>query len=100
MIGSTSGIAPQERTMQRMTYFQRPRRTFPDMPPARRRLVIAGLVASALLFLGGFGMAAYLWKLSRLFPEAPFKQPSRLYGSATQLAPGAVFSAGEMVAEL
>jgi len=86
--------------MQRMTYFQRPRRTFPDMPPARRRLVIAGLVASALLFLGGFVMAAYLWKLSRLFPEAPFKQPSRLYGSATQLAPGAVFSAGEMVAEL
>ena len=40
---------------------------------------------SALLFLGGFVLAGYLWKLSRKFPEAPFKQPSRLYASAPTL---------------
>jgi penicillin-binding protein 1B len=70
------------------------------MSPARRRLVIAGLVTSALLFLGGFVLTGYLWSLSRRFPEAPFQQPSRLYGSATLLAPGTAFSAEEMVAEL
>ncbi len=88
---------------QLLSYFQRyrrPRRTFPEMDPARRRLVIAGLVTSALLFLSGFGLAGYLWSLSRKFPEAPFVQPSRLYGSATVLAPGAVLSPGEMIAEL
>jgi penicillin-binding protein 1B len=62
--------------------------------------VIAGLVASALLFLGGFGLAGYLWSLARQFPQAPFKQPSRLYGTATRLAPGEALSADEMVAEL
>ncbi|HKI02406.1 MAG TPA: PBP1A family penicillin-binding protein [Thermoanaerobaculia bacterium] len=86
--------------MQPAAFFQRPRRTFPEMDPARRRLVIAGLVASALLFVGGFVMAAYLWKLSRQFPDSPYRQPSRLYGSATELAPGALVSADEMVAEL
>src|SRR5262245_57426744 len=85
--------------MMQQALFQRPRRTFP-MDPARRRLVIAGLVASALLFLGGFGFAGYLWSVSRQFPEAPFPQPSRLYGSATRLAPGAVLSAAEMATEL
>ena len=80
--------------------YRRPRRAFPEMDPARRRLVIAGLVTSALLFLSGFGLAGYLWSLSRKFPEAPFVQPSRLYGSATRLAPGAVLSPGEMIAEL
>ena len=86
--------------MQRAPLFQRPRRRFPDMDPARRRLVIAGLVASLLLFLGGFTAAGYLWKLSRQFPGAPYLQPSRLYGAAPQLAPGAALSADEMVAEL
>lgn len=80
--------------------YRRPRRTFPEMDPARRRLVIAGLVTSALLFLSGFGLAGYLWSLSRKFPEAPFVQPSRLYGSATRLAPGVPLSPEEMVAEL
>ena len=86
--------------MQRAPLFEWPRRRFPEMDPARRRLVIAGLVASALLFLGGFVLAGTLWRLSRRFPEAPFAQPSRLYGSVTRLAPGALLSADEMAAEL
>ncbi|HEY7216233.1 MAG TPA: transglycosylase domain-containing protein, partial [Thermoanaerobaculia bacterium] len=86
--------------MQPRALFQRPRHRFPEMGPARRRLVIAGLVASLLLFLGGFAVSASLWHLSRRFPEAPFAQPSRLYGAATQLAPGIAFSADDMVAEL
>jgi penicillin-binding protein 1B len=84
--------------------FLRPRRElidgWPEMTPARRRLVIAGLAISVLLFLGGFVLAGYLWKISRQFPEAPFKQPSRLYAAATVLAPGETFSPAEMVAEL
>jgi penicillin-binding protein 1B len=91
---------PREQTMQPQYAFLRPRREFPEMTPARRRLVIAGLAVSVLLFLGGFVLAGYLWKLSRKFPEAPFRQPSRLYASATVLTPGEVFSPAEMVAEL
>ncbi len=86
--------------MQPQYAFRRPRREFPERPPARRALVIAGLAVSALLFLGGFVLAGYLWKLSWKFPEAPFKQPSRLYASAPVLSPGEPFSPDEMVAEL
>jgi penicillin-binding protein 1B len=86
--------------MQAGYAFRRPRREFPEMSPARRRLVIAGLAVSALLFLGGFALAVSLWHVSRKFPEAPYRQPSRLYASATVLAPGVVFSPTEMVAEL
>ncbi|HEV2845124.1 MAG TPA: transglycosylase domain-containing protein, partial [Thermoanaerobaculia bacterium] len=70
------------------------------MDPARRRLVIAGLVVSALLFLSGFVTAGYLWSLSRQFPEAPFRQPSRLYAQPTRLAPGDARSIEDMKAEL
>src|SRR3954466_11519752 len=86
--------------MQPQYAFRRPRREFPEMAPGRRYLVIAGFAVSDPLFLGGFVLAGYLWKLSRKFPEAPFKQPSRLYASATVLTPGEVFSPSEMVAEL
>ena len=44
----------------------------------QRRAVIAGLTASALLFLAGFGFAGYFWSLQRQFPKAPFKQPPAL----------------------
>jgi len=81
-------------------FYVAPRRSFPEMSPARRRLVIAGLVTAGLLFLGGFVITAHLWSLSRRFPQAPFQQPSRLYGSATPLAPGQALAAAEMVAEL
>jgi penicillin-binding protein 1B len=86
--------------MQPQYAFRRPRREFPEMAPGRRYLVIAGFAVSALLFLGGFVLAGYLWKLSRQFPEAPFIQPSRLYASAPVLAPGEPFSPDEMTAEL
>jgi penicillin-binding protein 1B len=86
--------------MQPQYAFLRPRREFPAMTPARRRLVIAGLAVSALLFLGGFVLAGYLWNLARKFPAAPYVQPSRLYAAAAVLAPGAAFSAADMVAEL
>jgi hypothetical protein len=76
------------------------RRDLPPMDPARRRLVIAGLVASALLFLSGFVAAGYLWNLSLKFPRAPFEQPSRLYGEATRLAPGEGVSARDVASEL
>ncbi|RPH53391.1 hypothetical protein EHM82_08490, partial [bacterium] len=68
------------------------RRDLPPMDPVRRRLVIAGLVVSALLFLGGFVAAGYLWSLSLKFPRTPFEQPSRLYGEATRLIPGEAVS--------
>jgi len=86
--------------MQRASFFRQPRRQFPEMDPFRRRLVLAGLAASALLFLGGLVFVVTLWKASRQFPEAPFPQPSRLYGAATRLAPGVTLPAEDMVAEL
>jgi penicillin-binding protein 1B len=70
------------------------------MDLGRRRLVIAGLVVSALLFLGGFLVSGHLWNLSRKLPSPPYPQPSRLYGAATLVAPGVELSAAEMVAEL
>ena len=86
--------------MQAGYAFRRPRREFPEMSPGRRKLVIAGLSVSAALFLGGFILAGYLWNLSRQFPEAPFKQPSRLYAAATVLKPGLSLSPEDLVAEL
>ncbi|HWM91475.1 MAG TPA: PBP1A family penicillin-binding protein [Thermoanaerobaculia bacterium] len=78
--------------------FVRPRLS--DMPPSQRRAVIAGLTAAALLFLGGFIFAGYFWSLSRQFPRAPFKQPSRLYVTPTRLEPGMPITATELIAEL
>ncbi len=86
--------------MQPYAYVAEPESPFQEMSPARRRLVIAGLVAAGLLFLGGFAVSGYLWSLSRRFPVAPYPQPSRLYGSSTPLVPGEVLSAADMVAEL
>ena len=71
-----------------------------DMPPNQRRVVIAGLTASALLFLMGFVFAGYFWSLSRQFPKAPFKQPSRLYAMPTRLETGMPETAAELIAEI
>src|SRR5258706_787508 len=85
--------------MQPYAYVAPPESPFQEMSPARRRLVIAGLVTAGLLFLSGFAVSGYLWSLSRRFPTAPYSQPSRLYGRATPLVPGAAFSAAAMVAQ-
>jgi penicillin-binding protein 1B len=71
-----------------------------DMPPGQRRAVLAGLTAAVLLFLSGFVFAGYFWSLARQFPEAPFKQPSRLYVTPTRLEPGTPLTVPELVAEL
>ncbi len=86
--------------MQAGYAFLRPRREFPEMSPARERAVIAGLVASALLILGGFALAFSLFHVSPKFPSPPYNQPSRLYAAAPVLTPGEPFTAAEMVAEL
>jgi penicillin-binding protein 1B len=71
-----------------------------EMEPRRRRLVIAGLVTAALLFVTCLVGVGFLWKLSRQFPGAPYRQPSRLYAAATRLAPGTAVSPAELVEEL
>ena len=71
-----------------------------DMPEGQRRAVIAGLTASALLFLAGFIFAGYFWSLQRQFPKAPFKQPSRLHAMPTRLDTGMPLTAAELVGEL
>jgi len=86
--------------MQPYAYVAEPESPFQEMSPARRRLVIAGLVTAGLLFLSGFAVSGYLWSLSRRFPSAPYAQPSRLYGVATPLVPGEALSAADVVAQL
>jgi len=86
--------------MQPYAYVAKPESPFQEMSPARRRLVIAGLVTAGLLFLSGFVVSGYLWSLSRRFPTAPYAQPSRLYGNATPLVPGEALSAADVVAQL
>ena len=71
-----------------------------ELPPARRRAVLAALVASCLLFLAGFAATIYFWHLARQFPRTPFRQPSRLYGQASRLVPGEPLSAAALVTQL
>jgi penicillin-binding protein 1B len=70
------------------------------LSPGRRRLVIGSLTLAGLVLLVALAGSLYLWRLAVQFPEAPFKQPSRLYGRATQLEPGAPVGAGDVAAEL
>lgn len=80
--------------------FERLRWKFDELKPGWRRVVIAGLAATALLFVGGLVLSVYLWQLSRQFPARPFAQPSRLYGAVPRLTPGTALSPDEMVADL
>jgi len=86
--------------MQTQSRLQAFRSGLAELSPGRRRLLVASLAVSCLLFLAGFSFTAYLWHLARQFPEAPFTQPSRLYGQATQLAPGEPATSGHLVEEL
>lgn len=70
------------------------------LPPARRRLVIGGVVAAGFLLASGAIAAAFLWRVAGTFPQASFHQPSRLYGEALRLAPGDAWTAAELAAEL
>ncbi|HYN22661.1 MAG TPA: PBP1A family penicillin-binding protein [Thermoanaerobaculia bacterium] len=70
------------------------------MPRGQRRAVIAGLAAAAVLFVSGFIFAGYFWSLSRQFPRAPFKQPSRLYVTPTRLEAGMPLTAPDLIEEL
>ncbi|HVS00187.1 MAG TPA: PBP1A family penicillin-binding protein [Thermoanaerobaculia bacterium] len=70
------------------------------LSPARRRLMIGALATLGLMLVVGLAGSLYVWRLAVQFPEAPFKQPSRLYGRATQIEPGAPLGAGDMEAEL
>ncbi len=70
------------------------------LPPLRRRLVIGALTMAGVVLLVGLAGSLYIWRISVQFPEAPFKQPSRLYGRATQLEPGAPVGAADVAAEL
>lgn len=82
-------------------YYSRPSRLqLSDMSPRQRRAVIAGLTAAILLFVSGFIFAGYFWSLSRQFPRAPFKQPSRLYGTPTLLEKGTPLSTPQLIEEL
>ena len=76
------------------------RRDLAELPPGRRRLLLGALAVSGLLFLAGFWLTGYLWHLARQFPEAPFAQPSRLYGRSTLLAPDEPLTVSGMVDEL
>ncbi|HKH48699.1 MAG TPA: PBP1A family penicillin-binding protein [Thermoanaerobaculia bacterium] len=86
--------------MQAHTRLEAFRHGLAELPPGRRRLLIAALAVSCLLFLAGFLVTGYLWHLARQFPEAPFAQPSRLYGRATQLVPGEPLTVSQIVSEL
>src|SRR5215210_401091 len=86
--------------MQAHTRLEAFRHGLAELPPGRRRLLIAAFAVSCLLFLAGFLVTGYLWHLARQFPEAPFAQPSRLYGRATQLVPGEPLTVSQIVSEL
>ncbi|MFY9821181.1 MAG: PBP1A family penicillin-binding protein [Thermoanaerobaculia bacterium] len=93
---------PYLTAMQPYAYVAEPESPFEfeAMSPARQRLVIAGLVTAVLLFLSGFAVMGYLWRISRRFPSAPYAQPSRLYGTATPLVPGQVLPAADLTDQL
>ncbi|HEX2643945.1 MAG TPA: PBP1A family penicillin-binding protein [Thermoanaerobaculia bacterium] len=64
------------------------RRRLDQMPPLRRKAVLAGSAAGMILLLALLAGTVYLWKLARQFPRAPFEQPSRLYAQVPQVAAG------------
>jgi penicillin-binding protein 1B len=76
------------------------RRGLAAMRPAERRIVLGVLAALGLVMVAGLSTAGYLLHEVRRFPEAPFRQPSRLYASPTKLALGAAYSADDLVGEL
>jgi penicillin-binding protein 1B len=70
------------------------------LPAGRRRLLIAATSALTLLVVGAGAFGISLWQICHRFPSAPYTQPSRLYGRATRLAPGAELPPADLLAEL
>jgi penicillin-binding protein 1B len=67
-------------------------------PPTPRRLsaLATACVLAAVMAIAVIG----LWRLSRRFPEAPFPQPSRLYGRVPEVAVGAPYRLAELADSL
>jgi len=78
-----------------LPYLVRPRRPIRLDP---RRAAAWG--AAALLAAGMAIAVAGLWRVARRFPEAPYPQPSRLYGRSTELALGEPCRLAELAARL
>ncbi len=71
-----------------------------EMERRQKIAVIGGFALLALSVLVGLWLAGYLVQVSRSFPEAPFRQPSRLYARPTLLAVGRAAGPRSVIGEL
>jgi penicillin-binding protein 1B len=71
----------------------------PNLSPLTPRRLSAWATASLLAAALAIAVTG-LWRLSRRFPEAPYPQPSRLYGRVPELAVGAPCRLAELAGRL
>jgi penicillin-binding protein 1B len=76
------------------------RRDLAAMERRQRWAVVGGFAALGLSLVAGLWLAGYLVQVSRSFPRAPFRQPSRLYARPTVVAVGQPAGAASLVSEL
>jgi penicillin-binding protein 1B len=67
-----------------------------SLPPRRLAAYLTACLLIAALMVAVIG----LWRLSRRFPEAPYRQPSRLYARVPELAVGDACRLGDLAARL
>ncbi|HEV7515312.1 MAG TPA: transglycosylase domain-containing protein, partial [Thermoanaerobaculia bacterium] len=70
------------------------------LSPVQRRVVIGTAAALGFVLVAGLSFGGYFLGSAPRFPRPPYKQPSRLYGQATHLAPGAAYDPADLLAEL
>jgi penicillin-binding protein 1B len=73
------------------------------LPPGRRQRILIFTLCGAVVALGLSAftvVAVHLWAVTSAFPQAPYHQPSRLYGRPHRLVRGEVLSSPELAAEL
>jgi penicillin-binding protein 1B len=70
------------------------------LPPGRRRLLIAVAVVLGLGLSLFTAWSVHLWALTASFPQAPFRQPSRLYARPHRLAAGDLMAPSDLAGEL
>jgi penicillin-binding protein 1B len=70
------------------------------LSPVQRRVVIGTAAAFGFVLLAGLSFGGYFLGSAPRFPRPPYRQPSRLYGRATHLAPGMAYAPTDLVAEL